>query len=194
MPAASADTCTHWAGLDNTASEVRVNMATTRGISQRIMGSTTGTAVAKFDLSGMKPGQRAGFVRFGGVCHLIGVYAEMNGERRLFFRDNSGKEIKRLGIDGDDLFVAGMSDELWVFDGSGWSQVTRSGPWPSARRGLGATYDAERQAFVIYGGTDGGVLDDAWAWDGNSWTELCSACTGTVTVSEALASESVRRA
>ena len=73
----------------------------------------------------------------------------------------------------------GMSDELWFFDDAGWSQVTRSGAWPSARRGLGATYDAERQAFIIYGGEDGNALDDAWSWNGNAWTELCSACTGT---------------
>ena len=48
-------------------------------ISQRIMGTGRGEALAKFDLSGMKPGQRAGFVRFGGVYHLLGVHVEPDG-------------------------------------------------------------------------------------------------------------------
>jgi beta-xylosidase len=74
-------------------------------VSQRIMGTTTGSAVAKFDLSGMKPGQRAGFVRFGGVYHLLGVHVEQSGAPRLFFMDNSGKETKGKMFEGVDLYI-----------------------------------------------------------------------------------------
>jgi len=57
-------------------------------ITQRIMGTTTGEAVAKLDISGMKEGQHAGFVRFGGVYHLIGVHVEKDRTRRIFFDAN----------------------------------------------------------------------------------------------------------
>ncbi len=68
-------------------------------VSQRIMGITTGTAVAKFDFSGMKPGQLGGFVRYGGVYHLLGVMVKEDGKRYLFFMDKlanitMGPEIK----------------------------------------------------------------------------------------------------
>lgn len=59
-------------------------------VSQRIMGTQTGTAVAKFDLAGMKPGQQAGFVRFGGVFNLLGVEVDSAGTRRLFYMGPDG--------------------------------------------------------------------------------------------------------
>jgi beta-xylosidase len=74
-------------------------------VSQRIMGTTTGSATAKFDLAGMKPGQRAGFVRFGGVFHLLGVHAEDDGTRKLFFMDTAGDEIRGDTVSGNDLFI-----------------------------------------------------------------------------------------
>jgi len=73
-------------------------------LSQRIMGTTTGTAVARFDLAGMRPGQRAGMVRFGGVYHLLGVSVDPQGRRQLFF-------------DGDGTLVDGpplATDALWI--------------------------------------------------------------------------------
>ncbi|WP_407947754.1 glycoside hydrolase family 43 protein [Pontiella desulfatans] len=74
-------------------------------VSQRIMGTSTGSAVARFDLSGMKAGQRAGFVRFGGIFHLLGVHVEENDTRRLFFMDMNGKELRGDAIHGNDLFI-----------------------------------------------------------------------------------------
>jgi beta-xylosidase len=73
-------------------------------LSQRIMGTTRGEAVAKFDLSGMQPGQRAGFVRFGGIYHLLGVHMEDDGSKHLFFNANGTLE------EGPRL----ADDQLWV--------------------------------------------------------------------------------
>lgn len=73
-------------------------------ISQRIMGNTDGTAEAKFNLSEMKPGQRAGFVRFGGVYHLLGVYVQPNGVRKMFFNAN-GTHSQGPEVEGDDLWI-----------------------------------------------------------------------------------------
>ncbi len=74
-------------------------------VSQRIMGTTTGRAEALFDISGVKPGQRAGFVRFGGVYHLLGVYGNTEGDRKLFFMDTRGKETLGPTITGKHLYI-----------------------------------------------------------------------------------------
>ena len=74
-------------------------------ISQRIMGTGRGDAVAKFDISGMKPGQRAGFVRFGGVYHLLGVQVEPDGAKRLFFEGTGGPAKQGPVLTTDVLWV-----------------------------------------------------------------------------------------
>ncbi len=79
-------------------------------ISQRIMGITTGTAVAKFDLSGMAPGQLGGFVRYGGVYHLLGVIVKEDGQRNLFFMDKFGVKTMGPEIKTNDLYVRTSND------------------------------------------------------------------------------------
>ena len=74
-------------------------------VSQRIMGITTGTATAKFDLSKMVAGQRAGFVRYGGAYHLLGLRVDDSGKRILFFMDKEGLETSGPEIKGNKLFV-----------------------------------------------------------------------------------------
>lgn len=74
-------------------------------VSQRIMGTTTGSASAKFDLSQMATGQRAGFVRYGGVYHLLGVRADDSGKRILFFMDKVGKETSGPEIKSNQLVI-----------------------------------------------------------------------------------------
>ena len=74
-------------------------------ISQRIMGTTTGTAIAKFDISKMTSGQRAGFVRFGGVYNLLGIHVDDSGNRNLFYIGHKGEETKGAKINSDDLFI-----------------------------------------------------------------------------------------
>lgn len=74
-------------------------------ISQRIMGITTGTAVAKFDISGMVPGQIAGFVRFGGVYHMLGISVNDSDKKHLIFFSAKGEETEGPEITSDDLFI-----------------------------------------------------------------------------------------
>ncbi len=74
-------------------------------VSQRIMGTTTGTAVAKFDLAGMQPGQQAGFVRFGGVFNLLGVQVDDQGTRQLFYMSNDDATVQCPEITGSTLYI-----------------------------------------------------------------------------------------
>ncbi|TXG39515.1 glycoside hydrolase family 43 protein [Seonamhaeicola maritimus] len=74
-------------------------------LSQRIMGITTGTAVAKFDISGMQPHQLAGFVRYGGVFNLLGVEVDKNGKKNLFYMNPMAEKTNGPELVGNDLFV-----------------------------------------------------------------------------------------
>ncbi|WP_342804418.1 glycoside hydrolase 43 family protein [Alteromonas sp. M12] len=74
-------------------------------LSQRIMGITTGTAVAKFDISGIASGQLAGFVRYGGTFNLLGVEGQENGETRLFYMDGMSNKTQGPVITSDTLYV-----------------------------------------------------------------------------------------
>ena len=66
-------------------------------------------ATAKFDLSGMCKHQRAGFVRFGGIYHLLGVHVDANGAKRLFL-DANGSIIQGPVIETDTLWIRTSND------------------------------------------------------------------------------------
>ncbi|WP_448245471.1 glycoside hydrolase family 43 protein [Thalassotalea agariperforans] len=74
-------------------------------LSQRMMGITTGTAVAKFDISGMKPNQLAGFVRYGGIFNLLGVQVDENGKKNLFYMNGMSEKTVGIELTGNDLYV-----------------------------------------------------------------------------------------
>jgi len=78
-------------------------------ISQRIMGTGKGTVVTKLDLSGMKPGQQAGFVRFSIIYHLFGVRMNSNGVKQLLFNAN-GKVTNGPAIRTDTLWIRTVND------------------------------------------------------------------------------------
>jgi hypothetical protein len=74
------------------------------------MGTTTGTATAKFDLRLMAPGQRAGMVRFGGVYHILGVHMDDSGKGQIFFMDKEGVETIGPEIKNKQLFIKTSND------------------------------------------------------------------------------------
>jgi beta-xylosidase len=114
-------------------------------ISQRIMGITTGTATAKFDLSGMKPGQRAGFVRFGGVFHLLGVRVGDDDTRRLMF-EAGGRVTEGPVVKNDLLWIrtrneGDQAEFLFSTDGDRFKRfgptfTVKFGRWTGDRLGL----------------------------------------------------------
>ncbi len=114
-------------------------------ISQRIMGTGAGKAVARFDLSGMEPGQRAGFVRFGGVYHLLGVRVDEHGKRRMFFSAN-GQTTPGPAVEGDALWVRTtntgdrarfeFSTDGQDFERIGPTFTIRFGRWTGDRLGM----------------------------------------------------------
>jgi hypothetical protein len=77
-------------------------------------------------------------------------------------------------------------DDLWIWDGTTWTEVAKTGAWPPARALHTLVYDPRSQSVGVLGGvaeepasTDvdlvGEGLDDAWWFDGATWTQ-----TGTI--------------
>lgn len=67
-------------------------------------------------------------------------------------------------------------NDMWVFDGSNWTDITpTSGPLPAGRDWYGAAYDTGRGRFVLFGGRSsalGSNLGDTWEFDGAQWTQM----------------------
>lgn len=64
-------------------------------------------------------------------------------------------------------------DELWAWDGLGWTQqvaLTR----PVRRRAYAFAHDTRANRTILYGGRGqfDPILRDTWAWDGTGWREL----------------------
>ncbi len=74
-------------------------------LSQRIMGVTFGEAIAKFDISGMKPGQIAGFVRFGAGYNLFGINVNDEGERFLIYINDKAEKTLGPKLSTNDLYI-----------------------------------------------------------------------------------------
>lgn len=71
--------------------------------------------------------------------------------------------------------AGGQLNDLWVYDGNTWLEVTGQ-LHPPARSGHAMTFDAARGCLVVYGGHVGHwlqssqVTDELWEFDGLSWT------------------------
>src|SRR5690606_17135501 len=70
-------------------------------------------------------------------------------------------------------------NDLWVFDGTGWSQVNVTGTLPAARTLHAMAYNPDDEKLYLFGGrtVSGTLLADLWAFDvaTNAWNELTPA-------------------
>ncbi|WP_282135209.1 glycoside hydrolase family 43 protein [Seonamhaeicola maritimus] len=131
-------------------------------LSQRIMGITTGTAVAKFDISGMQPHQLAGFVRYGGVFNLLGVEVDENGKKNLFYMNPMAEKTNGPELVGNDLFVrtsnnSNQATYEYSFDGENYKAFGPTftivfGKWTGDRLGFFSWNEKE----------DAGHIDVDW--------------------------------
>ncbi|WP_038530523.1 glycoside hydrolase family 43 protein [Formosa agariphila] len=127
-------------------------------LSQRIMGITTGTAVAKFDVSGMKPHQLAGFVRYGGVFNLLGVEVDEHGKKHLFYMEPMGEKTVGPEITVNDLYIrtSNRSNQAiyeYSFDGKNFKRFGPTftiafGKWTGDRLGLFSWNDKEDAGYI----------------------------------------------
>ncbi len=128
-------------------------------VSQRIMGTGKGAAEAKLDLSGMRPGQQAGLVRFSVDYHLCGVRMTETGQKRLFF-DINGKVTTGPVIDADTLWIRTDNDGdrarfAWTFmsgglrlSGDGPEFTLKFGKWCGDRLGFFCWNDEKAEGHI----------------------------------------------
>jgi len=83
-------------------------------ISQRLMGKGKGVVTAKVDISGMKPGQQAGFCRHSGQFVLLGVRVSHGGVKKLIF-NNNGKVKEGPVIRKDLIYYRTQNDGNQAF-------------------------------------------------------------------------------
>jgi hypothetical protein len=96
-------------------------------------------------------------------------------------------EIVMFGGGYGDPWTELYFNELWTWNGTGWSQIGpdagSSAPWPPARADAAMVYDSSRGVLVLFGGyRDNGatLLNDTWElrYDGINWAweEKCVGC------------------
>lgn len=127
-------------------------------LSQRMMGITTGTAVAKFDISGMAPNQLAGFVRYGGVFNLLGVQMDESGNKHLFYMDKMGNKTLGPKLTTNDLYVRtsnarNKATYEYSFDGKAFKAFGPTftiafGKWTGDRLGFFSWNEKEDAGYI----------------------------------------------
>ena len=101
--------------------------------------------MAKIDISGMEKGQRAGFVRFGGVRHLIGVRMDDEGteivgpkveKEIIYFKSSNSGKVASFKYSYDDKQFKSFGNEFelgfgrWTGDRLGffcWNEIEEAG-------------------------------------------------------------------
>lgn len=94
------------------------------------------------------------------------VYDAARGKTLLF----GGINFVRFGDTWE--FDGANRNDLWVWNGSVWSDLGVQPGSPSPRFGSAMVYDSDRDTFVLFGGSGG--LGDTWEFDGDTlvWTEI----------------------
>jgi beta-xylosidase len=130
-------------------------------LSQRIMGTGAGSATALFDLSGMSPGQKAGFVRFGGVFHLCGIEADDAGNKSLFFMDTEGRVEEGPAYDHDKLYIrtSNQGNRAYFEYSADGRTFERSGPEFTIAFGR---WTGDRLGFFCWNEKERGYIDIDW--------------------------------
>gem|GEM_PF-5296739 len=85
--------------------------------------------------------------------------------------DSYNSTIVLFGGEGE----TGALNDIWVFDGSTWSERTPSGDIPCPRYGVASIYDRDNNRMIIYGGTDGtSTYNETYAYygDTNTWENI----------------------
>ncbi|WP_018474124.1 glycoside hydrolase family 43 protein [Echinicola pacifica] len=127
-------------------------------LSQRIMGNSTGTAVAKIDISTMAEGQWAGFVRFGGVYHLLAVHMDDRGKRYLYFVNSEGNKTKGPEIKANTIYIktsnkGNQAHYEYSLDGDSFSNfgpnfTLKFGNWTGDRLGFFCWNEKDEQGYI----------------------------------------------
>ncbi|MGC4121929.1 MAG: hypothetical protein QM765_46575 [Myxococcales bacterium] len=163
------------------------------GASWRRLAAGTGPSARSFPAVGYDR-ERGEIVVFGGSPLLAGfkndtwVWNGKTWSERTFPPDATppGRYAGAMAWDPNDkslLMFGGRSSDggadeyeigdLWRWNGSGWSRVAQSAPWPAARSLPVMLEDTTRQKVLLFGGhQDGSVTADlaVWEWSGSAWS------------------------
>jgi hypothetical protein len=135
--------------------------------------------------------KRNRLVVFGGDAEFVGTYYdtwEWNGTSWTKWTVGSNPhppamikmamayypEMEKTYLYGGKI-VGGVSDALWAWDGTLWTQIANDGhAWPPAMVGPTFHYDYELKRLILVGEAPEPDSDflEVWSWDGEDWEEL----------------------
>jgi len=156
---------------------------------------TSPLARGKASMTTLTTGPDAGDVVLFGGCDNSGGYL---GDTWVFdgstwtqlspltsppVRQDASMATVNAGPDaGDVILSGGYGDtgylwDIWVFNGSTWTQLNSPTSFPARTAASMAAVSAGPDAgdVVLVGGYDSGYLGDTWIFDGSTWTQLSPA-------------------
>lgn len=104
----------------------------------------------------------------------VGITPAARGFMPLVYDAQAGVCILHGGWSGGTVY----QNDMWSYNGAGWTQITPASGTPSARGFHAMAYDAARQRLVLFGGLfisgSTSYYGDTWEWDGSIWTNVSS--------------------
>ncbi len=85
------------------------------------------------------------------------AYDELRGVTLLFGGNHNHTQTGQIG-------------DMWIFDGTTWTEIATSGPSP--RDHVSMTYDVTLKRIVMFGGPQGPSSTEGWEWSGTEWHPL----------------------
>ena len=97
----------------------------------------------------------------------LAVYPPVINEFAMTY-DAQRQRVVAFGGQGPD--IDGLTNQLWEWDGSLWTNQTPV-YGPQVRRSHAMAYDAARRVHVLFGGNTevAGLVNDTWEYDGTAW-------------------------
>jgi len=143
------------------------------------------------DSAGLVYDARDGYVlMFGGCNHKLcpsletwkfqgGVWTNLTSSLSVVPPPRTGATMVYDARDGYVVLFGGQNasgslNDTWTFSYGRWTQLTASGPSPSARAYASVTYDTAVSSIVLFGGVgaNGAPFADTWSFASGHWTDL----------------------
>ncbi len=130
-------------------------------LTQRLMGTSGGTATVKLEVSGIADGQAAGLCHYGNRYAWLGV-TQTNGVKRITYCDN-GVQSFGATIDSPTVWlrsvISDAASTTWAFSLDG----TKFTPFGKTYRFEWANYRGDRLGIFSYNdAADAGFVDADW--------------------------------
>jgi hypothetical protein len=164
------------AAVDGPAGRSRAGMVYDSGRGQMLLFGGAGTPA----------GPREPFVMFGDTWVWNGTgWRELSGSspparyaHAMAFDSRRGVVVMYGGAQMTADRQTAHLEDMWQWDGRGWTEIKMTGPTPGKRYSPAMAFDASRGRIVLSGGLEVKgrgeytSFDDVWEWEGSRWMKV----------------------